>query len=119
MCVLGSYHWPADVVQAEGLDATFLCQLPTNNIGTIEWLINGTSLQVVSGEAAIRREGRGEATEALIIPAISQFNGSSVLCTLYIIEPNGTAMVIDSTPATLTVQGITKVILELAKFYLN
>ena len=30
-CVLGSYHWPADVVQAEGLDATFLCQHPTNS----------------------------------------------------------------------------------------
>ena len=35
---------PATVVQAEGLDATFLCQLPASN-GAIEWQVNGTSLR--------------------------------------------------------------------------
>ena len=101
----GSSYWPADVVQAEGLDATFLCQLPTNS-GSIEWKINGTSMRNVKAEGiAISKGGLGNSTETLAISAISQYNGSSVVCTLYIIEPNGTAMVIDSTPATLTVQG--------------
>ena len=105
VCVLGSSHWPADVVQAEGLDATFLCQHPTNS-GSIEWLINGTSMRNINAEEiAISRGRLGDSTETLAISAISQYNGSSVVCTLYIIEPNGTAMVIDSTPATLTVQG--------------
>ena len=36
----------ADVVQAEGLYAMFLCQLSTS--GSIEWQINGTSLQTVN-----------------------------------------------------------------------
>ena len=93
-------------MQAEGLDATFLCQLPTNS-GGIEWLINGTSIRNFNAEkVAFVIEGRGGTTEALIISAVSQYNRSSVVGTLYIIEPNGTAMVIDSTPATLTVQGI-------------
>ena len=106
MCVLGSYHWPADVVQAEGLDATFLCQHPSTS-GSIGWLINRTSLRNFNAEGVVFViAGLGNSTETLAIPAISQYNGSSVVCTLYIIEPNGTAMIIDSTPATLTVQGI-------------
>ena len=53
----------------------------------------------------IRKEGRGEGTEALIITALAKFNGTIVVCALYITEPNGTHMFHESTPATLTVQG--------------
>ena len=71
-----------------------LYQHPTYS-GSIEWLINGTRLRNFNaGEAAIRREGHGETTEVLIIPAISQFNGLSVVCTIYIIETNGTCRAI-------------------------
>ena len=88
------------------MDATFLCQLPTNS-GSIEWQINGTSLRNVNvSEGHIRKEGRGDSTEALIITALAQFNRISIVCILYIIEPNGTAEVIESTPAILRVQGI-------------
>ena len=95
---------PATVVQAEGLDATFLCQLPAN-YGSIEWQINGTSLRNVNISGQIRKQGRGEATEALIITALPQFNGTSVVCVLYIIDTNGTVTFIDSKPALLFVQG--------------
>ena len=96
---------PATVVQAEGLDTTFLCQLPANH-GSIEWQINGTSLRNVNiSGSQIRREGRGEATEALIISALPQFNGTSVVCILYIIETNGTMTFTESKPALLFVQG--------------
>ena len=102
--IVGSIS-PAIVVQAEGLDATFLCQLPAAGIA-IEWQINRTSLSNVNaGEGQIRKEGRGNDTEALIIPALPQFNGTNVVCILYIIEPNGTADFIESTPALLIVQG--------------
>ena len=67
--------------QAEGLDATFLCQLPTAGIA-IEWQINGTSFHSVNaGEGQVRREGRGD-TEALIIPAL---NTSTAYCTRFFI----------------------------------
>ena len=103
--ILSGSILPATVVQAEGLDATFLCQLP-NNDGAIEWQINGTSLRNMNvGEGQIRREGRGEATETLIISALPQFNGTSVVCILYIIEPNGTVVFIESVSAMLIVQG--------------
>ena len=93
---------PATVVQAEGLDATFLCQLPAN-YGSIEWQINGTSLRNVSiSDGQIQREGRGEETEALIISALPQLNGTRVVCILYILE---TVTFIDSKPALLLVQG--------------
>ena len=74
---------------------------------SIEWHINGTSFRSVNaGEGLIRREGRGNNTEALIIAALPQFNGTSIVCILYIIEPNnGTADFIESTPALLIVQG--------------
>ena len=103
--IVGSIS-PITVVQAEGLDATFLYQLPTAGI-TIEWQISGTSYRNVNaGGGQIRREGRGNNTEALIIPALPQFNGTSIVCILYIIEPNnGTADFIESTPALLIVQG--------------
>ena len=93
------------LVQAEGLDATFLCQLPTTS-GAIEWQINGFSLCNVNiSGSQIRRQGHGEATEALIISALPQFNGTSVVCILYIIEANGTGTFIESKPALLFVQG--------------
>ena len=63
---------PATVVQAEEFNATFLCQLAASS-GAIEWQINGTSLyRVNAGEGQIIREGRGEATEALTISALSR-----------------------------------------------
>ena len=44
-------------MQAEGLDATFLCQLPTAG-SSIEWQINETSFRNVNaGEGLIRKEG--------------------------------------------------------------
>ena len=95
---------PVNVVQAEGLNATFLCQHPTDS-GTIEWIINGTTFRRVSNVDMIRIEGRGNSTEALIMRAVPQFNETEVVCVLYIIEPNGTVTVDRSTPATLTVQG--------------
>ena len=96
---------PATVVQAEGLDATFLCQLPGSN-STIEWQINRTSLHNVNiSGGQVRRQGRGEETEALIITALPQFNGTSIVCILYIIDTNGTVTFIDSKPALLVVQG--------------
>lgn len=95
---------PATVVRAEGLDATFLCQLPYSD-GAIEWHINGTSLRNVNGsEVQIRKEGCGDSTEALIIPALARFNGMSVACMLYIIEPNGTVAFIESAQAMLIVR---------------
>ena len=86
------------------MDATFLCQLPASS-GAIEWQINGTSLRNMNISGQIRKQGRGEATEALIISAIPQFNGTSVVCVLYIIDTNGTATFIVSKPALLVVQG--------------
>ena len=86
------------------MDATFLCQLPAN-YGSIEWQINGTSLCNVNISGGQKqREGRGEGTEALIISVLPQFNGTSVVCILYIIETNGTVTFIKSTPALLVVQ---------------
>ena len=98
---------PTTVVQAEGLDATFLCQLPTAGI-VIVWQINRTSLHNVNaGGGQIRKEGRGHDTEALIIPALPQFNGTSIVCILYniITEPNGTITFTESAPAQLIIQG--------------
>ena len=83
-----------------------MCQHPTDN-GTIQWQINGTAalLGYVSEEGFKKIEGRGEATEALLIRAIPQYNETEVVCIFYIIELNGTHSVDRSTPATLTVQG--------------
>ena len=100
---------PVNVVQALGLNATFLCQHPTDN-GTLEWIINGTIVRGVSNNAMIRIEGRGNSTEALIIRALSQFNKTEVVCVLFIVELNGSIVVDRSTPATLTLQG---------KFYIS
>ena len=87
------------------MDATFLCQLLAGS-GAIEWQINGTPLHNVNiSNGQIQREGRGEATEALIIPALPQFNGTSVVCILYIIDTNGTVTFAESKPALLFVQG--------------
>ena len=92
------------MVQAQGLNASFLCQHPTDS-GTIQWIINGIRFRAVSNNDMIIIEGRGNATEALIIRALSQFNGTEVMCVLYIIEANGTVTVDRSTPVTLTIQG--------------
>ena len=82
-----------------------MSQLLTDG-SAIEWQINGTSFRNVNASGGqIRREGRGNDTEALIIPALPQFNGMSIVCILYIIEPNGTWDFIESTPALLIVQG--------------
>ena len=98
--ILGCIH-PANVTQALGLDATFLCQHPTDS-GTIE---NGTRFREASSNGAIVIEGHGNATQVLKMRALPQFNGTEVVCVLYIIEPNGTVTADRSTPATLTVQG--------------
>ena len=95
--------WPTTVVQAEGLVVTFLCQFPTAD-SAIEWQIHGTSWHNVNtGGGQIRREGRCNDTEALIIPALPQFNGTSIVCILYIIEPNGAVAFIESAPAQLII----------------
>ena len=57
---------PGDVVQAQDLNATFLCQHPTDS-GTIQWIINGTWFREVSNDDVIRIEGRGNSKEALIM----------------------------------------------------
>ena len=95
---------PADVTQALGLDATFLCQHPTDS-GTIEWIINGTRFRGAFSNGMIVIEGHGNATEGLKMRALPQLNGTKVVCVLYILEPNGTVTVDRSIPATLTVQG--------------
>ena len=101
---LGVRIRPVHMVQAKGLNATFLCQHPTDS-GTIEWIINGTTFRRASNGDMIRIEGRGNSTEALIMRAVPQFNETEVVCVLFIIEPNGNATVDRSTPATLTIQG--------------
>ena len=93
-----------DIVQAEGLNATFYCQLPNNYYGSIEWKINGTTFRNIN-TSEIVRQGRGEETEVLIIHALPQLNKTGVVCELYTINENGTVMFIESTRATLTVQG--------------
>ena len=91
------------------MDATFLYQHPTDS-GTIEWIINGTRFRGASSNGMIVIEGRGNATEGLKMRALPRFNGTEVVCVLYIIEPNGTVTVDRSTPATLTVQGTNVII---------
>ena len=65
-CTDTAYDYPVSVVQAQDLDAEFLCQLPEVD-GTIEWLINETLFRYVSNEGLIRIEGRPNSTEALIL----------------------------------------------------
>ena len=85
-----------------------MCQFPTAG-SSIEWQISGTSYRSVNaGEGQIRREGRGNNTEALIIPALPQFNGTNIVCILYTIiitEPNGTITFTESAPAQIIIQG--------------
>ena len=95
---------PTSVVQAEGVDAVFLCQHPTDS-GTIDWTINGTALRNIDTSGGlIRSEGRGAATEALIITAIPQYNNTIIVC-LKFIRLNGTVTLEASPPAVLTIQG--------------
>ena len=96
---------PASVVQAEGLDATFLCQHPTDS-GTIDWTINGTALRNIdTSNGLIRSEGRGAAVEALIIAAIPKYNNTVVAC-LKFIRINESVILETSPPAVLMVQGM-------------
>ena len=83
-----------DVAQAEGLNATFYCQLPKN--GSIEWKINGTSFRDIN-TSKIVKQGRGEETEVVIIHALPQLNKTGLVCELYTINENGTVMFIEST----------------------
>ena len=98
--ILGYAH-PVNVVQAQELNATFLCQHPTDS-GIIQWIINGARFREISNNDMIVIEGHPNATEALKIRALPQYNKTVVMCTLYILEPNGTLSVDRS---TLTVQG--------------
>ena len=91
------------MTQALGLNATFLCQHPTDS-GTIEWIIklNGTRFRKASNNVMIMIEGCGNATERLRMRALPQLNGTEVVCVLYIIDPNGMVTVDRSTPASNT-----------------
>ena len=51
------------------------------------------------------KQGRGEDIEVLIIHALPQLNKTGVECVLYTIDENETVTIIESTLATLTVQG--------------
>ena len=64
----------------------FLCQHPTDT-GTIEWIINGTRFRGASSYSnfMIVIEGHGNATKGLKMRALPQFNGTKVVCVLYII----------------------------------
>ena len=103
VCVAGIL--PKPITQAEGVDAVFLCQHPTDS-GTIDWTINGTALRNIdTSNGLIRSEGRGAATEALIITAIAQYNNTVVVCYKFI-RVNETVFLQTSPPALLTIQGI-------------
>ena len=91
------------VVQAEGVDAVFSCHQPTNS-GIIEWQINGTSIRDVNS-SLIRKGGRGNGTEALIITALSEFNETSIDCFKYSLTENGN-VTYQSEKTELIVQGI-------------
>ena len=73
------------MTQALGLDARFLCQHPTDT-GTIEWIINGTRFRGASSysNSMIVIEAHGNATEGLKMRTLPQFNGTKVVCLLYI-----------------------------------
>ena len=94
-------------MQAEGVDAVFLCQHPTDS-GTIDWTINGTALRNIdtSTHGFIRSEGRGAAIEALIITAVPQYyNNTAIVCLKYI-RMNGAVILETSPTAMLIIQGI-------------
>ena len=95
---------PATVIQAEGLEAQFLCQHPTDS-GTIDWTINGVHLRNIdTSDGSIRTEGRGAAVEALIIRALARYNGTEVVCIIFK-RIDGSVEVESSTPAKLIIQG--------------
>ena len=96
--------FPASVVQAQGVDAEFLCQHPTDS-GTIDWTINGTTLRNIdTSTGLIRSEGRGGVTEALVITAIPEYNNTVIVC-LRFIRTNETVILERSPPAILIIQG--------------
>ena len=86
------------------MDAVFLCQHPTDS-GTIDWIINGTTLRNIdTSNGLIRSEGRGAAVEALIITAIPEYNNTAIVC-LRFIRINETVIIERSPPAVLVIQG--------------
>ena len=98
-------YQPATIVQAEGLEAQFLCQHPTDS-GTIDWTINGVRLRNIdTSDGTIRTEGRGAAVEALVITALAQYNETEIVCIIYK-RINGSVEVEYSTPSRLIIQGI-------------
>lgn len=95
---------PKSTIQAEGLEAVFQCQHPTN-IGTIDWTLNGTHLRDIDTSASsIRTEGRGSAIEVLIMRALALYNETEIVCITYI-RQDGVLSVEQSVPAKLLVQG--------------
>ena len=91
------------IIQAEGLEAQFLCQHPTDS-GTIDWTVNGVYLRNIdTSDGSIRTEGRGAAVEALIIRALAQYNGTEIVCITYA-RRNGSVDV-EYSAARLFVQG--------------
>ena len=93
------------IVKAEGLEAEFLCQHPTDS-GTIDWTIDGVHLRNIdTNDGSIRTEGRGAAVEALVIKALARYNGTEIVCITYA-RRNERVDVEYSTPARLLVQGM-------------
>ena len=104
---MSANYRPATVVQAEGLEAEFFCQHPTD-LGTIDWTIGGVRLRDIdTSDGSIRTEGRGAAVEALIIRALARFNETEIVCIIYSRQEGTTNLDVDYTqPARLIVQGI-------------
>ena len=99
---------PSTIVQAEGLDAEFLCEDPA---GTIDWKLNGTYLgNIDSSDGSIRREGRGSTTEALVVRAMAKYNNTDIHCVIFYTNGDGTVTVEQSEPAKLIIQGEFKLI---------
>ena len=95
---------PSRVVQAEGVEAEFLCEDLT---GTIDWTLDGIYLRNIdsSGDGSIRREGRGSNTEALVVRALARYNNTDVRCVIYTREDGTISGVEYSEPGRLIVQG--------------
>lgn len=99
---------PSTIVQAEGLDAEFLCEDPA---GTIDWKLNETYLRNIdSSDGSIRREGRGSTTEALVVRAMAKYNNTDIHCVIFYTNGDGTVTVEQSEPAKLIIQGEFKLI---------
>ena len=90
---------PTSVTQAEGVDATFLCQYP--QAAGINWIVNGTALNQLNP----RPQEIGDVANSLKITALPNYNSTEIKCIATLL--NGTvAMTELSSTATLTVQGM-------------